>query len=220
MFAPYYTLRDRRKRLAALFTLMDRMPVGNITVLMNEDRLFAERVQEFLAHHHIRYPLDLYDSKGRYLFRSEEKIQTLARALQYAIARGRDNELFVIMADLIELDEYLEPLLKSVRVAVSRHHQVMVVCPWMPDIPPPQGEFGEEPDRKILREQMARKIRSIRSLAGELMLDTMIRYHQAFFRVRRAFARIGVLLIRADEGEPIRLILNRLDRLRIMRRRR
>jgi hypothetical protein len=162
----------------------------------------------------------LYDEKGRYLFRSEEKIKTLSRAMHYVTARGRDNELYVIMADLIELDEYLDPLLKSVKVAIGRHHQVLVICPWMPEIPPPSKDFGEEPSEKELRKQMKKEVRRPNQLSGQLLTETMIRYHQAFYRVRRAFARMGVVLIRADEGEPVRLILNKLDRLRSIRRRR
>lgn len=220
MFAPYYAQRDRRKRLAALFTAVDGSPVGNITLLVEDDDLFSRRAQLFLAHHHIRYPVELYDEKGRYLFRSEAKIDTLARALQYSTTRGHDNELFVIMADLIELDDSLEPLLKSVRVAIGRHHQVMVVCPWLSEIPKPEQEFGEEPDRKELRKRMTRSVHHLPHLEGELMRDTMVRYHQAYYRVRKAFARLGVVLIRADEGEPVRMILSRLEQLRTLRRRR
>jgi hypothetical protein len=220
MVGTYATQRDRRKRLAALFTVMDGAPVGNVTLLVEDDDLFSQRAQLFLAHHHIRYPLELYDANGNYLFRSESKLNTLARALNYSIARGHDNELFVIMADLIELDRYLEPLLKSVKVAIGRHHQVMVICPWLPEIPPPMQEYGEEPDRKELRKFMAPAVRHLRVLEGEIMRDTLVRYHQAFYRVRKAFAKLGVILIRADEGEPVRMILKRLEQLRTLRRRR
>ncbi len=54
----------------------------------------------------------------------------LASALLRAVGQGRDNELFVLLADLLELDDALDPLLKAVRVAVSRHHQVVLVAPW------------------------------------------------------------------------------------------
>ena len=40
----------------------------------------------------------------------------LARAVVHAVARGRDNELYVLMADLLELDAHLEPLLQALRV--------------------------------------------------------------------------------------------------------
>ena len=69
------------------------------------------------------------------MFRSESKIEVLSRALLRSVAHCRDNELFVLLADLFELGDHLEPLLRAVRVACARHHQVLVICPWMPGIP-------------------------------------------------------------------------------------
>jgi hypothetical protein len=46
------------------------------------------------------------------------------------------------------------------------------------------------------------------------------RYHRAFQRVRRAFVRLQVPVICAVEGDAIPLILDRIDRLRGVRRRR
>src|SRR5205814_392045 len=104
------------------------------------DGRFAEALQTFLADHHVPYPVRLYDPDGRYLFASPGKVNVLAAALLRSIGRGRDNELFVLLADLFELDDQLDPLLKAVRVARARHHQVIVVCPWLPGIPPPEGK--------------------------------------------------------------------------------
>jgi uncharacterized protein (DUF58 family) len=221
-FAPWHTHRLRRKRLAALFATLDQSPPGTLTRLTEDNECFARRVQEFLAAHHVRYPVAIYDEQGRYLFRSSGKIETLRRALTRSTARARDNELFVILADLIELDDELDPLLRAVKVALARHHHVVVVCPWLPDIPAPDEERGDvEPDRQWLRALQRHVIRSgYRGLGAEMMRDLIVRYQRAYFRVRRAFGRLGVLMIRADEGEPVQMILNRLDRLRGVRRRR
>ena len=54
----------------------------------------------------------------------------LAATLLRSVGKGHDNELFVLLVDLIELSDRLEPLLRAVRVALARHHQVIVVCPW------------------------------------------------------------------------------------------
>jgi hypothetical protein len=44
------------------------------------------------------------------------------------------------------------------------------------------------------------------------------RFHAAYHRLRRTFARLGVSLVCAASDEPVALILNRLDRLRSLRR--
>ena len=46
------------------------------------------------------------------MFAAPEKVAVLADALLRAVARGRDNELFVLLADLLELDNALDPLLR------------------------------------------------------------------------------------------------------------
>ena len=45
-------------------------------------------------------------------------------------------------------------------------------------------------------------------------------YHEAFRKLRRSFGRVGATVVRVNEGDPVRLVLDRLDRLRGMRSRR
>src|SRR5262249_49239233 len=123
-----------RKRLAALLSVRYGLAPGGLAALMEDDRRFAECVQHFLAEHHVPYPLPLYDRHGRYLFGSPGKVDVLARALLHAVGKGHDNELFVLLVDLLELPDQLEPLLRAVKVALARHHQVMLICPWPPEI--------------------------------------------------------------------------------------
>jgi hypothetical protein len=127
----------------------------------------------------------------------------MGRALTRSIARGHDNELLVLLVDLIELETHLTPLLKAVRVARARHHHVMVVCPW------PTGA--------------ARSRQSIPSApSADAAVDELVRYaaelrsERAWHTIRRAFARLGVPVLRAAKGETARLILHRLDQLRAM----
>src|SRR5439155_358262 len=96
------------------------------------------------------YPLPLYDARGRYLFAAPRKVEVLAGALLRAVGKGRDNELFVLLADLLELDDHLAPLLAAVKVAVARHHQIMVVCPWPPGIPLPRRGAPTSEGRELL----------------------------------------------------------------------
>ncbi len=111
-----------RKQLAALLSARYGLGPGGLSALLEDDDAFALLAQRFLGEHHVPYTVALYDRDGRYLFASPGKVGVLASALLRAVGRGRDNELFVLLADLLELDDALDPLLKAVRVAVSRHH--------------------------------------------------------------------------------------------------
>ena len=64
-------------------------------------------------------------------------------------------------------------------------------------------------------------IRSLQVRSSRTALDPgEERYHIAFQALRRTLGRAGVTLLRAQQHESVRLILNRMDRLRGVRARR
>jgi uncharacterized protein (DUF58 family) len=195
-----------RKRLAALLAVRHGLGPGGLESLLEDDDCFALHLQRFLAEHQVPYSLPLYDPAGRYLHAAPEKVSVLADALLQAVGRAHDNELFVLLADLLEV-EVLEPLLAAVAVALSQHHQVILVCPWPPGLPLP----AEEPVLEPPEAEMA-----LRPLVYRV---TTQRFHTAYQRIRRAFARLGVPVACAAGDEPVPLILNRLNRLRTLGRR-
>ena len=85
---------------------------GGLAALLEDDDAFALLLQRFLNEHQVPYSLPLYGPDGRYLFAAPEKVPVLAKALLRAVGKGRDNELFVLLVDLLELDDYLEPMLR------------------------------------------------------------------------------------------------------------
>ncbi len=218
LFPPWLTLRVRRKRLASLLAALDNAPPGTEARLLDDDVYMADRLQRFLSEHHRRYPVALYDEQGHYLFRSTEKVDILSRALLRAVAHGRDNELFVLLADLIELDGDLRTSFQSSTCGRGRHHQVLVVCPWMPGVPILDGEMTPKARTTAIRKEAKRQ--KFRGIETQLFVQTVLRYHDAHDRLRRAFAKMGVLVIRAQQQDSVRLILNRMDRLRGVRARR
>jgi hypothetical protein len=146
----------------------------------------------------------------------------LAAALRRAVGRGRDNELFVLLVDLLEIADRVDPLLAAIRMAVARHHQVMVVCPWPLGVPPPdrnerEAQRREQKFQTALADLM-RGRRSAEMLRLLVRHTTMLRLHHAFAEVRHTFAQLGVPVLCARHDESVRLILNRLERLRVLER--
>src|SRR5262249_46229442 len=123
-------LARQRKPLAALLSVRYGLGPGGLELLLANDELQSSLVQRFLAEHHVPYPLPLYDRKGQYRFASVAKIEVLARMLTRAVGKGHDNELYVLLVDLLELSDSLGVLLRAIKVALARHHRVMVICPW------------------------------------------------------------------------------------------
>jgi uncharacterized protein (DUF58 family) len=190
-----------RKRMAAILSVTQGAAPGGLSALMEDDGLFGQALQRFLADHHVPYPVPMYDWRGKYLFARPEKAEVLADVLLRAVRRGHDNELFVLLVDLYDLHERVEPLRRAVRVALGRHHRVILVCPWPPDMPQPGEVFpGQGNDNAVLR------------ILRRAVVD---RYHRAFENVRRDFGRVGVTVVNALQGEPVQLILDRMEQLRV-----
>ncbi len=218
----------RRKRLAALFSLQDGTGPDAIERLVHDDEAYAERVSRFLQYHQLRCPIPLYDEFGRYRFRCAEKADVLAGAIVRAVSHARDNELYVILADISELGADLEPLVKACRVARARRHHVMVIVPWPADVPSPDEaqeppapppEIGRRKNKKRHPDDFLPNERHKR-LTKIVQANLTRQYHESFRKMRRLLGATGATVMRVDDGDPVRLVLDRLDRLRGMRSRR
>lgn len=218
----------RRKQLAALFCLQDGTGPDGIERYVHDDDAYAGRVAAFLQHHQLRCPVPLYDDHGRYRFKCARKADVLAGEIVRAVSRARDNELYVIMADIAELGTDLDPLVKACRVARARRHHVMVIVPWPADVPSPdeappavaEEKEGFKKKRKRhpddLFDPHARHKRIVKIVQDNLTRQ----YHESFRAMRRELSRVGATVMRVNDGDPVRLVLDRLDRLRGMRSRR
>jgi uncharacterized protein (DUF58 family) len=190
-----------RKKVAAIVAVRQRLGPAGLAWLLEDDVACSQHLQQFLAEHHVAAPLPLYDEEGRYRFGSPTKVEHLAKALLGAVVRGKENELFVLLVDLLETGPHLEPLLRAVRVALARHHQVQVICPWPPGVALP-GKVNPPPvpGPRVVQEYLARA--------------STVRLQQAYQRLQEAFAQLGVGVIAAPEDQAVSLILSRLHKLR------
>jgi hypothetical protein len=217
-----------RKKMAALLARRYELGPGGVELLLQDDREMGTYLERFLHDHHVPHTPVLYDNHGQFLFRSPQKVEKLATALLRSIGRGHDNELFVLLVDLVELEGELGPLLRAVKVALARHHQVVLICPWPPDLDPPGAAPPPSPLEPVLKGagQRGRRSRVPQPMLSTGELRTFLhrvlghRYHTAFHRLRRTFARLQVPVVCAASGEPVQMILDRVDRLRSVRRKR
>jgi uncharacterized protein (DUF58 family) len=197
---------SKRKQLSALFAARDGDSPASIERGINDDEFFGAKASRFLVEHHHQPPPKLFEKDGRYRFRCPEKIPILAAALVRSVGMARDNELYVVLADLVELTDDLEPLLKAVRAACGRHHQVLVLLPWPEDVPPPV-------DPREADEPLKRKKKRL-SLGSVIQTSLVEGYHRKYDELRLRLVRAGASVVRVNQTDPVRLILARLDRIR------
>jgi uncharacterized protein (DUF58 family) len=188
-----------RKKVAAILSVRYGLGPAGLAWLLEDDAACGDCVQRFLDEHQVAAPMSLYDAEGRYRFTSPRKIDITARALLEGVLRGKENELFVLMIDLLEAGPHLEPLLRAARVALARHHQVQVICPWPPGVPLP-GKSTPPPRRPSVHDYVAQ------ASTAKLQL--------ALKAVEQAFAPLGVSVVAAPHEQAVSLVLTRLHKLR------
>lgn len=209
---PARTRTARRKQLAAVYSVVDRAGPAEIERLLHDDAAFVERTGRFLRDHRVRVPVELFDAAGNYRFKSAGKLRVLADAIVRAVGRARDNELYVVLADVAELGDSLEPLVAAARVARARHHQMLVLVPWPAGVPVPV-----EPGRAATKPAEKPAPTGLGGVVETVLAD---QYARGYTDVRTALTRAGAVVVRVGDGDPIRLVLDRLDRVRGARVRR
>jgi uncharacterized protein (DUF58 family) len=203
-----------RKQLAALLAVHYRLGPGGLGLLLEDDDACGRYLQRFLAEHQVAHPYPLYGESGEYLFRSPEKFGVLAEALLGAVVRGKDNELFVLLADLLEAGPDLARLERAVSVARARHHQVVVICPWPNAVPlPPRS--GDGPGTPSAHSKLPKPTWSLEDI---VLRASTLRLHQAYAELRQRFARHGVSVLCAGNDDTVDLILYRIQQLRARER--
>ncbi len=199
--------RRRKKRLrlqlAALLAGLDQLGPMAIGELVQNDQALSHRLQSFLASHHVPYPGPLTDATGRYLFEDGAKISQLANLLTKSVAQGHDNELFVIMAGLSDTDYQLQPLTTAIKVAIARHHRVVVLCAWPPRMEPPRTSDQNVLDRMSL-------------LPADALARAANRQHilTSYQRLRRELGKLRVPVAAAADAQATRLVLDQLELVR------
>jgi hypothetical protein len=79
-----------------------------------------------------------------------------------------------------------------------------------------RGGRGESEWDRQARSPSSRRLLSVSQARPSAFLQklTAERFHRAFRRLQRTFARLGVPVICARDSEPARLIIERMNRLR------
>jgi hypothetical protein len=93
----------------------------------------------------------------------------------------------------------------------------MVICPWPVGIPPParlKSEVRGEVGQPFEADKTGEKVRLESLTYLRLREVTTARFHRAFRQIQRTFARLKVPVVCAQDRDPVRLILARLERLR------
>lgn len=199
-FLPFARRRaNRRKQVAAALCSLDRDDPHGIERYRQDDAALASRIGRFAAEEHVTLPIQRLGHNGTDRFQEPNKLRMAADALTQATMRARDNELFVIFISLQHLNADLAPLLRAIRHARSRHHQILVFSVW-------RDYHSKSIDHKSpLGVDSAGQ--QMQFEAGRLSL---VEYR----KFRHQFTKAGAVFQMLDRERAVTAALDSLDRLR------
>jgi len=186
----------KRVQLAALVTELYALPLASAVKLQVDGEALAKQLHRFLADEGCAIAAWGTTPEKQHLATMENFTQAILRS----VSRGRDNEVFVVLADLLDHAGNLGRLTHAVSVAAARHHRVIVICPW-PDWLGPRTAPIAPLEQRLSAEQM-------------LYEGERTRLTEAAAALSRTLHRAGASVAFASDPKVTQLVLTQADLVR------
>jgi uncharacterized protein (DUF58 family) len=195
-FLPWSRRRfHNRCRLAGVLAELYRMSPGQHVQLLYDDAFLAAFTQHFLSQIGLAWlnPVATFRSRG--FHDGTARMELLGGLLRGAVARARDNEVFLILADLLENAHSISHLVPVLRLARARHHRIAIACPT-PSFQRPgwQFELPEVPNTESL-----------------LLAAEQTRTQELAEMLQQELRKLEIPAALTGEPEAVRLVLNELE---------
>jgi uncharacterized protein (DUF58 family) len=186
-------LRDRYRLAAAIAQVYKLSPMKQLQLVYN-DALMATFAQHFLSQSGMSWLEPVISIRDRGFHDGMVRMEMLSTGLAHAVSQARDNEVFVVLADLLECVPGLPHLMPAVKLALARHHRVAFVCPSPTFLRPTEQSTG---------------FRS--GSADDLLLAAeQTRTRELASRLQYELRRIGAAVSISGESNAIGLVLSEM----------
>jgi uncharacterized protein (DUF58 family) len=192
-----WRVRSRRTRfllagvLAELYSLTPAQHVR----LLHDDPLLATYAQHFLSQTGMAWLLPVVAIRQRHEQDGLLRMQLLSQSLMVATTHARDNEVFVILADLLDCAPAISHLLPAIRMARARHHRIVIACPTPTFVRPTAASLEVASD----------------SVTGLLRAAEQARARDLSLQLQKELRRCGAMLAMTGEQNAIRLVLSEME---------
>lgn len=180
-----------RQRISCILAERYRLKTNEIVDLMHDDNKFAEYAQRMLAEFGVAWMDPLVSARDRGFHDGMATMELLSKALTDAVATARDNEVYVVMANLLECATNISQLLPAVKMALSRHHRVVFVVPT-PTFKRPATVWTPEDPTDV--ESLLARAEDLRTMELES-------------RLKQSLHRLGARVSLSGESQAIRMVL-------------
>ena len=161
--------------------------------LVHHSSFMSEYIQRFLDQSGVAWmePVDEEDQQIAH----HARMDLLSDSLVKAVSHARDNEVFVVLANLLEHASDIKHLLPAVKMALGRHHRVAFVCP----------------SPTFRRPTTASTIHKSNSIGDLMAAAEQIQMREEVAKLHRKLRRLGATVTCSGEQEAIHLVLSEME---------
>ncbi len=188
------TTRQRTQLAAAIAELYDLSPITQVELNWNAP-LLAKYLARFLSECGSPWMAPMVSSTDTSWLRSSARSNLLAKAIQSAISRARDNEVFVVITELTGMQFHRSDFFEALKIAKAKHHRVAVVIPSPTFVrPKPFTLEGRILNASDLRQEAEH-----------------LRLHEWMAPLKRNLAKLGIPVAISGEAKTMRLVLSEIE---------
>lgn len=188
----------RRTQAAAILSEHYDLTPHQMITLVQDDQAMVGFSVRFLNELGLAWMDPVVVNRGVGFHDGLSTMESLNTALGQSVAMAKDNEVFVLVANLLDSSAAVSSLLPGIKLALARHHRVAVVCPTATFRRPDKlSEWPENSDADSLL-QHAEDLR-IAELAD---------------RLTRSLRRLGVSVSVSGEESAIQMVAAETDMAR------
>lgn len=119
----------RRTQAAAILSEHYDLTPHQLITLVQDDQAMVGFSVRFLNELGLAWMDPVVVNRGLGFHDGLSTIESLNTALGQSVATAKDNEVFVLVANLLDSSAAVSSLLPGIKLAIARHHRVVVVCP-------------------------------------------------------------------------------------------
>lgn len=202
---PWSIRRSTHKRLLLTTMLAEifELSAYEQTHCMLQESHLAYYVQELLCKAGLPWMDPVVPLTGELAVNAPKRMHRIGEAIAKATYHAHDNEIFVVLADLIDTSTHIHHLLRYVKLALAKHHRVAFVCPT--------SIFARPKETQVIPRST--------SLQDLLVASEQSRLRDLTKQLQRELTRLGVSVAFAGEESAIQMILSEMQLARSGRHR-
>ena len=179
--------------LAGVLAEVFQLSVAQQVRLVHQSSYMAEHIQRFLDQSGVALMEPVAEEDQQ--IAHEVRMNLLSDSLVKVVSHARDNEVFVVLANLLGHASDIQQLLPAVKMALGRHHRVAFVCP--------SPTF-----RRPTTFSTFHKSNSIDDL---MSAAEQIQMREQVAKLHRELRRLGATVTCSGEQEAIHLVLSEME---------